>query len=383
MKFGNSITRRSAIQTLAVAGSVPVIGTSVSASGGGKNSDIEDYIHKLIDRHGNFEIGRGWFLDNNEIIVDTAGNRYSGDSRNYTPDSVRFIQRLHFEDGYRTLVETRLELDSEQTAAVMSSDQNPSGTASLVNKVEGKEFQNEFDFETYERKAQEAAEEVSSIPTSPTTSSSTSEGPSASSSYWTTYRSDDGTEDLDHGLPVLNSVGANYKTGDNRCGVAQRSAYLTLNAGATAEVYRTEYFSDDMSDATVTYTGDIQGVISSIGMGGFVQAEGFVRNTDTGNEASTLLMNANVGIAELPFVTGNGDVDGRFGPGNGAVGDQSYLNYELNTDIESGTVEIGVRMKVAFNGLKGGVTQTNFMPARQWQQPKGLGTEFSSITIKY
>lgn len=175
-------------------------------------------------------------------------------------------------------------------------------------------------------------------------------------------------------------MGANYKKSDNRCGVAQRSAYLSVDSSATAEVYNTEYVGSDFSNVTITFSGDILGSISSVGMSGYITAEGFVRDISTGDEDSTLLMDANVGVVQLPFVW-NGNVDAQFGPNDGTVGDQPYLDYELNTDLQSGEAAIGVRMKVVFNGLKGGVTQTNFMPAKQSYQAPNLGTEFYSIEI--
>jgi len=371
-------TRRSYLKNAAAVGTVSIISMS-SVTAGASASDPDEYIRQLVEEHGQFRINRGLVVSKSgKKIADTAGNRLS---KNLDPDigSVKLVQPLKFEDGYTTRTETGLELDSTQKTAIESEDSVPSGSAVLVSKVEDEEFKEDFSFETVRKKAEKAKEEAQSIDIERKPSASDI-SPADISGDTTMTSSDDGTEELDHGLPILNSVGANYKTSDNRCGVAQRSTYLTLNASATAEVYSTESVDSDFSDTTVTFSGDILGVISSIGMGGYVTAEGFVRDTSTGDEDSTLLMDANVGVAKLPFVNG-GDVDAEFGPGDGTVGNQSYLDYELDTDLQSGEADIGVRMKVVFNGLKGGVTQTNFMPAKESYQPPNLGTEFYSIEI--
>lgn len=384
-------TRRNYLKNAGAIGTASIIGMS-SATAAASTSNPGEYIQKLVDKHGNFKIKRGQIVSKDgEKIADTAGNRLDENGEKITEDnkkqfsqdhdlgSVKLVQPLQFEDGYKTRTETGLELDSSQESAIKSEDSTPSGSAVLINKVESEEFKEEFSFKTIRRKSKKAKEEARDISIEPQSSP-----PNISPEYINgdTFltSSDDGTEELDNSLPILNSVGANYKTSDNRCGVAQRSVYLTVNSSATAEVYNTEYVGSDISNATITFSGDILGSISSVGMGGYITAEGFVRDTSTGDEDSTLLMDANVGVVQLPFVW-NGNVDAQFGPDDGTVGDQPYLDYELNTDLQSGEAAIGVRMKVVFNGLKGGVTQTNFMPAKQSYQAPNLGTEFYSIEI--
>ncbi|WP_256392188.1 hypothetical protein [Natronoarchaeum rubrum] len=403
----DNISRRQVIGSLAATGSLAIVGSSSAATSNRDTYDIGVYLRKLADKHGAIRIGRGWFLNKErEKVVDTAGNRYSGYSQNIDPTEGSFVQQLHFEDGYSTLTETELKLDQEQRASIKSQHRSASGSAILVNRIRGKKAEREFTFDEFEQKGQKARirsnahrGRANSNPRrsrpkvtaeqsrkEPPVESETEVTNSVDANFTTTASTertfndaDDGTEKLDSGIPGLNYVGANYKTSDNRCGVAQRSTYITVDASATAEVYSTFYLPSPKSDLNIQFSGDIHGVVSSIGMGGYVQAEGFVR--DVSGEESVLLMDADMGIWELPFVSNNGDVNSQFGPGDGAVGDQPYLDYEFQRDSLRGNVEVGVRMTVAFNGFRGGVTVTNFIPAKNSSQPSGLGTEFFNISI--
>ncbi|WP_143825099.1 hypothetical protein [Natrinema ejinorense] len=372
-------TRRDAIKGI-VTVSTTMVGTASAKSKNGSELDPQEHIKKLIEKHGTLRIGRGYFLnDEDEVIVDTTGKRYSAFDQDYEMDMVKFHQHLHFEDEYSTRTETILKFDEKQELSAMSvnDSHSPSGSATLINKVDGEKYQKDFSLNEFERKTSEKEEEYIANE-GPTQDSSPI---SLNSGSWHIGTSDDGTEDLDQGIPVINTVGANYKTSDNRCGVAQQSTYLTVDASATAEVYEEKSVDEDISNATIKYDGSIMGVISTVGMGGSVTAEGFIR--DDSGEESTLLMDVDTGIAEIPYLTNSGDVDEEFGPNDGVIGDKSYLDYEMTTDIESGDIEIGVRMEVAFNGLKGGITQTNFMPAERFYQPEDLGTRYSSIRVDY
>lgn len=373
-------TRRNYLKGIATSSAIAAFGTTAVTADSSPNGPAKA-VQKLVDEHGEFRVGRGIIVSSSgKKIADTAGNRLSDTE---IPDigSVKLVQPLNFEDGHTTRAETELELSKAQTEDVEAADSSPSGSAVLVSRVSNSEYREEFEFSTLREKAESAREEALSMEISRDAGSSTdSIEPAAISIPGTISDADDGTEQLDNGIPIINSVGANYKEGDNRCGVAQRSAYLTVNSSATAEVFKEAFVLSDVSDVTVTFSGDILGVISSVGMGGYVIAEGFVRDTSEESEDSTLLMDANVGVAQLPYVAG-GNVDASFGPDEGTVGDQPYLDYELTTDIQTGYVDIGVRMKVAFNGLKAGVTQTNFMPAKEAYQPPNLGTEFFSISL--
>ncbi|WMT09889.1 hypothetical protein NP511_09720 [Natrinema thermotolerans] len=378
--------RRKVVKGILAVGSTTMAGTASAGSSPDFESGPESQLRRLTKKHGKFRIGRGYFLnDENEVIVDTTGKRHSGFDANYRTDVVKFKQQLHFEDGYSTHTETELRLDKKQQLSTMSTSDSLSdphfNSGTLVSKVGDKKYENTFSKEEFINNSHISREVAQSNEGVNSSGNVNSNVVTSNSGLRYIGTSDDGTEDLDQGLPVINSVGANYKTSDNRCGVSQRSTYLTVNSGATAEVYQTISVDQDLPNATVEYEGDVEGVVSSVGMGGSVTAEGFVR--DNSGERSTLIMDISTGIAEIPFITNSGDVDEGFGPNAGTVGDQSYLDYQMTTDIEAGNVEVGVRMNVEFNGLRGGITQTNFMPAEQFYQPSGLGTRYSSITIDY
>jgi len=385
MPLNDETTRRNVIRGMVAAGTVSAFGTATASSRRRRKTSAAgapEAMRELVEEHGPFQVRKGVFVDDGERVVDTAGERYSGYSEGAKPDSVHFIQKLRFDDGYRTEVATKLELDDEQVVSALSEDESPSGAGELVNTIEGDEFRKEFEFESLREKTEKAKAELSDTSIEREVDTTEVRASDISGDTWSTSEAEYGSTDIDNGIPIINSVGANYKESDARCGVSQRSAYLTFEASASAEVYNSEYLDYlNAGDITATFEGNIKGVISSIGMGGYVQAEGFVRNVSTNNEESTLLMDADVGVAEIPFVTGNGDVDSDFGPDSGTVGDQSYLDYDLDMDLDSGIIDVGVRMNVAFNGLKGGVTQTNFMPQEQWYQPPNLGTEYDTITI--
>lgn len=209
----NEETRRKYLKNAGAIGTASIIGMS-SATAAASTSNPSKHLQKLVDKHGSFKIKRGHIMSKDgEKIADTAGNRLDENGKKVTEDekkqlsqdydlgSVKLVQPLQFEDGYKTRTETGLELDSDQESAIKSEDSTPSGSAVLVNKVKGEEFKEEFSFKTIRSKAEKAKEEARDINIEPQSSPSDISPEYISGDTFLTS-SDDGTEELDNGLPI-------------------------------------------------------------------------------------------------------------------------------------------------------------------------------------
>jgi len=164
MPLNDETTRRNVIRGMVAAGTVSAFGTATASSRRRRKTSAAgapEAMRELVEEHGPFQVRKGVFVDDGERVVDTAGERYSGYSEGAKPDSVHFIQKLRFDDGYRTEVATKLELDDEQVVSALSEDESPSGAGELVNTIEGDEFRKEFEFESLREKTEKAKAELS------------------------------------------------------------------------------------------------------------------------------------------------------------------------------------------------------------------------------
>lgn len=293
------------------------------------------------------------------------------------------IQELRFKDGYTTTVETVAKLNSKQYKEFQSADRRAKGVLKLKNRLGKKVYQQKIDVDELREKEAEAEAKVSEMRAEPTSrkfETTTSNGTATSIGQdWSTDDATDGNVDVNWTLPILNSTGGNYKVSDNRCGVAQRSAYISYNTQGIAEVFTETSSAGDINDATVTFAGDIKGTVTNIAMGGDIQVEGFIRSGYSGAEDSVLIGDYSLNsIADGKFLN-----NVQFGPYSGTLTDQSYTDYEFDTDINEGPVEVGLRMYVGVSGFRGGVTQVEFMPRKRVYQPPDLGIEYAYIDIEY
>jgi len=333
---------------------------------------IEEKLNDLIAEHGQFQI---WTQDWNVRVDPSRQNPHCH-------------SLLVFEDGYMSVITTELVVGQSQYDTAMSTNEEvkndiqlnsilrtESGDRQQVERViSSSEFYNSTNVEEPEFEEQQfvsAADiENRSIKTLPINSSKTIENAAK------------GSKSVNISIPIANSAGANYRVDENICGVTLRSSYLAFSATAKASVYGyVDIGAANEIDAQ--FAGTVNGAVGNIGMGVGVYLEGYVKKFAVGegyqDTMSQKIMEINSNLADITDIS-----DQQYGPNNGGITNQDDIRTDVaDVDVsDSDYIEVGIRMEATTNGVRAGVGQIDFMPAKKRYQPPGAGSDYSYIKVE-
>ncbi|AHZ24011.1 hypothetical protein BM92_19600 (plasmid) [Haloferax mediterranei ATCC 33500] len=134
---------------------------------------------------------------------------------------------------------------------------------------------------------------------------------------------------------------------------------MILSSGDVVEgkVFKKVNVTGEEQKVDITFAGDIQGWVGSIGMGVNTQLECYVKDIVSGDTDSTLVMDKSSNWVNLDSVYD------QYGPNSGTGPDgQSYLDYTLRTELGDGIYEIGLKHSLSTAGYGIGQSSISFLP---------------------